>query len=234
MELTTREKINFVSIVNSLLDDYNFEPPNVNNVISDLVSDHLGRLKVRLIREGLDPKLKATNYDEFVEEHQEWTNLVDEINNTTIVTHIYGKDFLNHIQQPITIGNKTMTPVVLRDTYEYRDESTVQSNCVKSYIEYKDTCVISLREGKNRITTEFNPRGKNKIMTNVQSRTRFNGVVPEDLQPFIDLLNLKMKESSKEGIYQKHQVIKECSLTGKLENVRQRGRYQLLNDDLPF
>jgi len=234
MELTTREKINFVSIVNSLLDDYNFEPPNVNNVISDLVSDHLGRLKVRLIREGLDPKLKATNYDEFVEEHQEWTNLVDEINNTTIVTHIYGKDFLNHIQQPLTIGNKTMTPVVLRDTYEYRDESTIQSNCVKSYIEYKDTCVISLREGKNRITTEFNPRGKNKIMTNVQSRTRFNGVVPEDLQPFIDLLNLKMKESSKEGIYQKHQVIKECSLTGKLENVRQRGRYQLLNDDLPF
>ena len=97
MELTTKEKRNFVLILNSLLDDYNFEPENVNNVISDLVSDHLGRLKVRLIREGLNPKLKATNYDEFVEEHQKWTNLVDEINNTTIITHIYGKDFLNHI-----------------------------------------------------------------------------------------------------------------------------------------
>ena len=49
MELTTKEKRNFVLILNSLLDDYNFEPENVNNVISDLVSDHLGRLKVRLI-----------------------------------------------------------------------------------------------------------------------------------------------------------------------------------------
>ena len=236
MELTTQEKRNFVLILNSLLTDYNFEPQNVNNVISDLVSDHLGRLKFRLQTEGLNPKLKATTYDEFVEEHQEWTNLVDEINNTTSITHIYGKDFLNHIQQPITIGNKTMTPVVLRDTYEYRDESTVQSNCVKTYIEHRDTCIISLRDDKdNRITNEFIPKGKNKIMNNVQSRTRFNQIVSEDLQPFVNVLNLKVKEASKEGVYKKNQVIKECKFTGKLESVKKRGRYNhRFQDDLPF
>ena len=218
-----RKKRNFVLILNSLLEDYNFEPQNVNNIITDLVSDHLGRLKVRLVREGLNPKLKATNYDEFVEEHQEWTNLVDEINNTTIVTHIYGKDFLNHIQQPITIGKKTMTPVVLRDTYEYRNESTIQSNCVKTYIEDRDTCIISLRDDKdNRITNEFIPKGKNKIMSNVQSRIRFNQTVPEDLQPFVNVLNLKVKETSKEGVYIKNQVIKECKFTGKLKNVEKK------------
>ena len=236
MEITTKEKRNFVLILNSLLDDYNFEPQNVNNIITDLVSDHLGRLKVRLVREGLNPKLKATNYDEFVEEHQEWTNLVDEINNTTIVTHIYGKDFLNHIQQPITIGKKTMTPVVLRDTSEYRNESTTQSNCVKTYIEDRDTCIISLRDDKdNRITNEFIPKGKNKIMSNVQSRIRFNQTVPEDLQPFVNVLNLKVKETSKEGVYIKNQVIKECKFTGKLKNVEKRGRYHhRFEDDLPF
>ena len=69
-----------------------------------------------------------------------------------------------------------MTPVVLRDSYEYRDESYVQSNCVKSYIEHKDTCIISLRdENDNRITNEFIPMGKSKKMVNIQSRTRFNG-----------------------------------------------------------
>lgn len=236
MELTTTEKRNFVSILNSLLIDYNFEPQNVNNVISDLVSDHLGRLKFRLQTEGLNPKLKATTYDEFVEEHQEWTNLVDEINNTTSITHIYDKDFLNHIQQPITIGNKTMTPVVLRDTHEYRDESSVQSNCVKTYIEYRDTCIISLRDDKdNRITNEFVPRGKNKIMSNVQSRGRFNQTVSEDLQPFVNVLNLKIKETSKEGLYKKNQVIKECKFTGKLENLEKRRReYNRFNEDLPF
>lgn len=236
MEITTKEKRNFVLILNSLLEDYNFEPQNVNNIITDLVSDHLGRLKVRLVREGLNPKLKATNYDEFVEEHQEWTNLVDEINNTTIVTHIYGKDFLNHIQQPITIGKKTMTPVVLRDTYEYRNESTIQSNCVKTYIEDRDTCIISLRDDKdNRITNEFIPKGKNKIMSNVQSRIRFNQTVPEDLQPFVNVLNLKVKETSKEGVYIKNQVIKECKFTGKLKNVEKRDRYNYrFEEDLPF
>ena len=236
MELTTTEKRNFVSILNSLLIDYNFEPQNVNNVISDLVSDHLGRLKFRLQTEGLNPKLKATTYDEFVEEHQEWTNLVDEINNTTSITHIYDKDFLNHIQQPITIGNKTMTPVVLRDTHEYRDESSVQSNCVKTYIEHRDTCIISLRDEKgNRITNEFVPRGKNKIMSNVQSRGRFNQTVSEDLQPFVNVLNLKIKETSKEGLYKKNQVIKECKFTGKLENLEKRRReYNRFNEDLPF
>ena len=66
--------------------------------------------------------------------------------NLQLVTHIYKKDFLNHIQQPITIEGNKMTPVVLRDSYEYRDESHVQSNCVKSYIEHKDTCIISLRD----------------------------------------------------------------------------------------
>ena len=235
MELTTKEKRNFISILNSLLTDYNFEPQNVNNVISDLVSDHLGRLKFRLQTEGLNPKLKATNYDEFVEEHQEWTNLVDEINNTTSITHIYDKDFLNHIQQPITIGHKTMTPVVLRDTYEYRDESSVQSNCVKTYIEHRDTCIISLRDDKgNRITNEFVPRGKNKIMSNVQSRARFNQTVSEDLQPFVNVLNLKIKETSKEGLYKKNQVIKECKFTGRLENVEKRRGCNRFNDDLPF
>ena len=197
---------------------------------------------------SLNPKLKATNYDEFVEEHQEWTNLVDEINNTTIVTHIYGKDFLNHIQQPITIGKKTMTPVVLRDTYEYifvltfeklcalDDLNASQSNCVKTYIEDRDTCIISLRDDKdNRITNEFIPKGKNKIMSNVQSRIRFNQTVPEDLQPFVNVLNLKVKETSKEGVYIKNQVIKECKFTGKLKNVEKRDRYNYrFEEDLPF
>ena len=235
LKLTLEEKRNFITILNSLLDP-NLECPPVNMVVSDIVSDHLGRLKHRLTIEGLSPKLKAKNYYEFVEEHQEWTNLVDEINNTTTITHIYGKDFLNHIQQPITIDNLTMTPVVLRDTYEYRNESNVQHNCVKSYIEYKETCIISLRDkNDNRITNEFIPHGEGKIMTNIQSRSRFNSSVLEDLQPFVNVLNLKMKELSKEKIYVKNQVLKECKLTGRLQNLEKKGRldYRMM-DDLPF
>jgi len=238
LDLSLPEKRNFVSILNSLLDSEIGAERDIGMIISDIVSDHLGRLKPRLKREGIKVKLKAKTYEEFIQEHREWTDLVDEINKSTIITHIYKKDFLNYIQQPITIDGVKMTPVVLRDTYEYRDESYVQSNCVKTYIEHKDTCVISLRdENDKRITNEFIPMGKDKKMVNVQSRTRFNGAaLGTDLQPFIEQLNLKMKKACKEKIYGKTQVIKECKLTGKQSQIeRSRGRFQYrFNDDLPF
>ena len=44
----------------------------------------------------MDVKLKAKTYEEFVQEHIEWTDLLDEINSNTTVTHIYKKDFLNY------------------------------------------------------------------------------------------------------------------------------------------
>ena len=44
-----------------------------------------------------------------------------------------------------------------------------------------------------------------------------------------------MKNSSKEKIYEKNQVIRECKFTGKLESVQKRGRYHYrFEDDLPF
>ena len=72
-------------------------------------------------------------------------------------------------------------------------------------------------------------------MTNIQSRSRFNSSVLEDLQPFVNVLNLKMKELSKEKIYVKNQVLKECKLTGRLQNLEKKGRldYRMM-DDLPF
>jgi len=237
LDLSLPEKRNFVGILNSLLNaDIGLER-DISMIISDIVSDHLGRLKPRLRAVGINSKLKAKTYEEFVQEHREWTDLVDEINKTTIVTHIYKKNFLEYIQQPITIEGIEMTPVVLRDSYEYRDESHTQHNCVKTYVEHKDTCIISVRDkDNNRITTEFLPRGKDNIMTNVQSRARFNRGVSEDLQPFIELLNLKMKRACKEGIYKKTQVIKECRLTGKHQQIKEgKGRYHYdLVDELPF
>ena len=238
LDLSLPEKRNFVGILNSLLDSDIEVDKDISMIISDILSDHLGRLKPRLKREGIKVKLKAKTYEEFVQEHRKWTDLVDEINKSTIITHIYKKDFLNHIQQPITIDEVKMTPVVLRDSYEYRDESYVQSNCVKTYIEHKDTCIISLRdENGKRITNEFIPMGKDKKMVNVQSRTRFNGkALGTDLQPFIEQLNLKMKKACKEKIYGKTQVIKECKLTGKHSQIEKgRGRHHWdFRDDLPF
>ena len=79
--------------------------------------------------------------------------------------------------------------------------------------------------------------GKSKKMVNVQCRKRFNEkVLGTDLQPFVELLNLKMKKACKEKIYGKTQVIKECKLTGKQSQIEKgRGRHHWdFGDDLPF
>tara|TARA_R110000787_G_scaffold1058_1_gene3835 strand:- start:1760 stop:3523 length:1764 start_codon:yes stop_codon:yes gene_type:complete len=246
MELSLTEKRNFIGILNSLLSSDIDLNKDVNMVVSDIISDHLGRLKPRLMRAGMDMKLKAKTYEEFVQEHIEWTDLLDDINSSTTVTHIYKKDFLNYIQQPLTIGGVKMTPVVLRDTHEYRDESNNQHNCVKSYVEHKNTCIISLRDcDDNRITNEYGPNietphnfdtidDENRVMTNRQSRGRFNTSVPEDLQPFIELLNLKMVRASKEQIYGKTQVIKECGATGTRKQIGSINNDWEIRDGLPF
>ena len=91
LDLSLPEKRNFVGILNSLLDSDIGEERDISMIISDILSDHLGRLKPRLKREGIKVKLKAKTYEEFVQEHREWTDLVDEINKSTIVTHIYKK-----------------------------------------------------------------------------------------------------------------------------------------------
>ena len=139
-----------------------------------------------------------------------------------------------YIQQPIIINELKITPKVLRDTYEYRDESKIQHNCVKTYIEHKDPCIISLRdENGNRITNEFIPQGESKIMTNIQSRAKYNSSVVGDLQPFVIVLNLRMKRASIEKIYGKTQVIKECVTTGKCGELKKVGRRRGW-EDLPF
>jgi hypothetical protein len=246
MELSLTEKRNFIGILNSLLSSDIDLNKDVSMIVSDITSDHLGRLKPRLKIAGMNVKLKAKTYEEFVQEHILWTDLLDEININTTVTHIYKKDFLNYIQQPLTIDGVEMMPVVLRDTHEYRDESNNQHNCVKSYIEHKDTCIISLRDGDdNRITNEFTPNiemphnfdtpnDENMVMTNRQSRCRFNNAVPEDLQQFIELLNLKMIRASNEGIYGKTQVIKECTVTGTRKKIEGRVNDWEIQYDLPF
>ena len=59
LDLSLREKRNFVGILNSLLNaDIGLER-DISMIISDILSDHLGRLKFRLQREGLNPKLTS-------------------------------------------------------------------------------------------------------------------------------------------------------------------------------
>jgi hypothetical protein len=120
--------------------------------------DHLRMIKeLKLIGEN-DISWKATNIHEFNEEHSKLASKV-EYHKKGFYVRIYPKNFTDLIEMPIVTEDDLFYPILIKDTDEYVSESTVQSNCVKTYIGNPSSYIVSLRrDDKNsndRATIEF-------------------------------------------------------------------------------
>ena len=76
------------------------------------------------------------------------------------MTRFYGKDFKNNVSESITdLVGVEYYPNVLFTSEEYNEESQTQKNCVRTYIEFPNNIIISLRvgnkESKIRATLEY-------------------------------------------------------------------------------
>jgi hypothetical protein len=108
------------------------------------LNDHL-QYKESLKKYGEFVKITATNYDDYVKEHSEWSTLVQSYR-SGVVTRFYGEDSYL-IEKPITHNGETYYPVLLKTTEQYEGESMVQSNCVRTYSEKPYCFIVSLRKG---------------------------------------------------------------------------------------
>ena len=120
--------------------------------------DHLRMIKeLKLLGEN-DITWKATNIHEFNEEHSKLASKV-EYHKKGFYVRIYPKNFTDLIEMPIVTEDDLFYPILIKDTDEYISESTVQSNCVKTYIGNPSSYIVSLRrDDKNsndRATIEF-------------------------------------------------------------------------------
>jgi hypothetical protein len=128
----------------------------LGNIDYSTIIDHIN-FKQTLIK--YQPvKWKSKTFDEFIDEHDEWSKLISSYTDG-VTTRRYGRDFTNIIQEPISINGDVYYPVLLANTDEYNNESTVQTNCVRTYINRPDCFIISLRKGdlnsNERLTNEF-------------------------------------------------------------------------------
>ena len=144
--VSKKEKENIVKILNT---------SNSETVLNSL-GDHL-QYKESLKKYGEYVKITATNYDDYVKEHSEWSTLVQSYR-SGVVTRFYGEDSYL-IEKPITHNGETYYPVLLKTTEQYEGESMVQSNCVRTYSEKPYCFIVSLRNGSvtgdNRASVEF-------------------------------------------------------------------------------
>jgi hypothetical protein len=104
-------------------------------------------------------------------------------------------------------------PVILTTSAQYNDESQVQSNCVRTYVDKAQSIIVSLREGDpnshNRITVEYLIR-KNSL-ERVQTRGRFNYDVGEIWGIPLEILDNRMELSHKTKEFKLPVMVKEYS-----------------------
>lgn len=129
----------------------------------------------------------------FRNEHLDWTDKLS-FYKKGYYERIYPEITYKHLQEPI--GD--YFPVVLNCSANYNEESSVQSNCVKTYIGKPSNMIISLRKGtytsEERATLEYQfYKEDDKVKCRrVQSLGKYNGKLSDEWIPYLLKLDLKM------------------------------------------
>jgi hypothetical protein len=125
-------------------------------------------------------KWKSNDMKSFHNEHMDWTDRYSHYTRGRYTRH-YFKPFMDKVQESIdSVNNGVYYPVVLTTSLEYIRESSLQSNCVKTYVNKASSFIISLREGdvdsEERATIEYQiyKVGNDVKMSRTQSLGRFN------------------------------------------------------------
>lgn len=142
---------------------------------------------------GEEVKWTADNLSSFNKEHAEFTEKVEYHKKGTYY-RIYPEYMYEALGKSITYHNDKYYPVLLNETSNYVMESTIQSNCVKTYIGTSGSYIVSLRKGnvdsEERATIEFRLRKTGDIITftTPQMLGRFNSKLSDEWDGPIQVL----------------------------------------------
>ena len=151
-----------------------------------------------------DIKWKSNTLDKFNEEHVEWSEIIDGYTDG-VVTRRYDTRFLNKVRELILVDGIEFTPVILTTSTEYNDESAIQSNCVRTYINKPECFIVSLRKDDGqRLTVEYltEVNKEEKItLRRIQTKEKFNKVPDSSWDGALDVLDYKIKSLVRGGHY---------------------------------
>ena len=149
--------------------------------------------------------------EDFRKEHLDWSDKLQYYKNG-VYTRIYPEYMYELISKPIGI----YFPVLLNDTTNYNEESSVQSNCVKTYIGKCGTIIISLRKGSinsnERATIEYRiMKDDDKvILERYQTLGKYNSRLDEQWNDVLFKLDKQLLSCVKDKRFETVKIIKEC------------------------
>lgn len=185
--LTKKEKLNFYLTLLSHF-DYGGSLHSINDHIR-FYNEITKHEKVRW---------KATDISSFKKEHIEFTDKYDFYTQGHYERE-FDETFVNYVQQPFFVYGIRYTPVLFQKNNQYIEESSHQSNCVKTYNGNIVSVIISLRnENNERLTMQFIPKKTESgrvLWKNAQTRARFNENPTEDWKDAIEVMENKLSSS---------------------------------------
>jgi hypothetical protein len=153
--------------------------------------------------------LSENNKDEFRQEHLDWTDKI-QFYRQGFYKRFYPQYFVDMIQNKIG----EYVPVLLINSSQYNEESSTQSNCVKTYIGKPSSFIISLRKGLygERATIEYQlfKTGDKVEVKRIQSLGRFNYKLEEEWNDVLFKLDEVVLSSVKDKKFETVQITKEC------------------------
>ena len=176
----------------------------LGNIDYPTIIDHIN-IKQRLIKHEI-VKWKSKTLNEFIDEHDEWSKLISSYTKG-VITRRYSKEFKNSVERPISVNGDVYYPILLTNTDEYNNESTIQINCVRTYIDRPDCFIISLRKGdlnsNERLTNEFALsfiKDDLKIKR-VQTKAKRNSQPDISWSEVLDILDEKVKYLNEQKLF---------------------------------
>jgi len=177
--------------------------------------DHFS-FKTRLLK--YQPvKWKSKTLNNFIDEHDEWSKLITSYTKG-ITTRRYSREFISSVEKPITINGEVYYPKVLTNTDEYNNESNIQTNCVRTYIDRPDCFIISLRKGVlnslERLTNEYALTVVNDDLkiTRVQTKAKRNSQPDNSWMDVLTTLDKKVNDLNRKKLFTLPEKIVEYKL----------------------
>jgi hypothetical protein len=197
------------------------------NIDTYTLSDHV-RMYCELRGFGVDVKWMAdgSNKEGFHQEHLDWTDKLTHYRDGSY-TRIY-PDVLHQLLSKDIYGVK---PVLLTTSKDYNEESSTQSNCVKSYVSRPTSIIVSLRNDENeRATIEYQLRkiDEEVIINRVQSLGKRNQPLSSDWGGVLLSLDKIMLSYIKDKNFDVVKVIKENKMGMRFESNSVWGDYNSL------
>jgi hypothetical protein len=158
-----------------------------------------------------DLRWMSNDVDVFRNEHLDWSDKLTFYKNGHY-ERIYPIYSYEHLEQPLG----EYYPVLLDDSISYNQESSIQSNCVKTYIGKSSNIILSLRKGsrysEERATIEYQLyREDDKVKCRrVQSLGKYNGKLSDEWTHWLLKLDLKMLYYVNDDRFEPVKITKKC------------------------